>query len=48
LESGKDLYVPLPLASLIRDHYISAIAHGRENEDWSAVAEVAAEYAAVK
>jgi 3-hydroxyisobutyrate dehydrogenase-like beta-hydroxyacid dehydrogenase len=48
LESGKDLYVPLPLASLIRDHYLSAIAHGRENEDWSAVAEVAAENASAK
>ena len=48
LESGEDLSVPLPLASLIRDHYLSAIARGRENEDWSAVAEVASENAALQ
>jgi 3-hydroxyisobutyrate dehydrogenase-like beta-hydroxyacid dehydrogenase len=29
LETGRDIAVPLPLASVIRDHYLSAIAHGR-------------------
>ena len=42
LEAAQDAAVPMPLASLIRDHYLSAIAHGREDADWSALAEVVA------
>jgi 3-hydroxyisobutyrate dehydrogenase-like beta-hydroxyacid dehydrogenase len=42
LEAGQDAAVPLPLGSLIRDHYLSAIAHGLQDADWSALAEVAA------
>jgi 3-hydroxyisobutyrate dehydrogenase-like beta-hydroxyacid dehydrogenase len=42
LAAAEDTAVPLPLASLIRDHYLSAIAHGRADADWSALAEVAA------
>jgi 3-hydroxyisobutyrate dehydrogenase-like beta-hydroxyacid dehydrogenase len=45
LEAAQDAAVPMPLASLVRDHYLSAIAHGHENADWSAVAEVVAHYA---
>jgi len=45
IEAGQEVSVPLPLASLVRDHYLTAIARGRENEDWAAVAEVAAENA---
>ena len=32
--------VPLPLASLIRDHFLSAIAHGEGERDWAALAQV--------
>ena len=32
---------PLPLASLIRDHFLEAIAHGDGDKDWSALAAVA-------
>jgi len=42
LEAAQESAVPMPLASLIRDHYLNAIAHGHAEEDWSAVAEVAA------
>jgi len=42
LDAGQSLAVPLPLASLIRDHFLSAIANGRADADWSAVTEVAA------
>jgi 3-hydroxyisobutyrate dehydrogenase-like beta-hydroxyacid dehydrogenase len=42
LDAGQDAAVPMPLASLLRDHYLSAVAHGRGNADWSAVAEVIA------
>jgi 3-hydroxyisobutyrate dehydrogenase-like beta-hydroxyacid dehydrogenase len=41
LEASQDVAAPLPLASVIRDHFLSAVAHGRENADWSALAEVA-------
>ena len=42
LEAAQDAAVPMPLASLLRDHFLTAVAHGREAADWSAVAEVAA------
>lgn len=37
--------VPLPVASLVRDHLISGIARGEGDLDWSALARVAAENA---
>jgi 3-hydroxyisobutyrate dehydrogenase-like beta-hydroxyacid dehydrogenase len=37
--------VPMPVASLLRDHFISAIARGGEALDWPALARVAAENA---
>jgi 3-hydroxyisobutyrate dehydrogenase-like beta-hydroxyacid dehydrogenase len=42
LEAAHDNAVPMPLASLLRDHYLNAIAHGRGDADWAALAEVAA------
>ncbi len=43
LAAGEAANVPLPIASLIRDHLISGIARGYGETDWSAVARVAAE-----
>ena len=40
---GKNL--PMPVASLVRDHLISGIARGKADLDWSAPARVAAENA---
>jgi len=37
--------VPMPVASLVRDHFISGIARGGAELDWSALARVAAENA---
>jgi 3-hydroxyisobutyrate dehydrogenase-like beta-hydroxyacid dehydrogenase len=37
--------VPMPVASLVRDHFISGIARGGADLDWSALARVAAENA---
>lgn len=48
LEAGQDAAVPMPVASLIRDHYLSAVAHGREDADWSALAEVIAQNAGLE
>ena len=37
--------VPMPVASLLRDHFITGIARGKANFDWSALAQLAAENA---
>ncbi len=42
LEAAGALAVPLPLASLVRDHFLAAIAHGDAEKDWSTVATVSA------
>jgi 3-hydroxyisobutyrate dehydrogenase-like beta-hydroxyacid dehydrogenase len=41
LESAKDVGAPLPYASLISDKYISLIAQGKADLDWSALYEIA-------
>jgi len=45
LEAAQDFAVPLPVASLVRDHYLDAMAHGRADADWSAITEVSAKNA---
>jgi 3-hydroxyisobutyrate dehydrogenase-like beta-hydroxyacid dehydrogenase len=45
LEAGERLAVPLPLASLVRDRMLAAIANGHAAEDWSAFARGAREQA---
>ncbi|HEX3685524.1 MAG TPA: NAD(P)-dependent oxidoreductase [Bryobacteraceae bacterium] len=42
LEAAHDLAVPMPFASVVRDHFVSAIAHGQESLDWSSLARVLA------
>ncbi len=42
LEAADEVAVPLPLASLMRDRYISAVARGWADIDWAALARVAA------
>ena len=41
LTAGEAAHVPLPIASVLRDDFIDAVAHGQAEHDWSAVAEVA-------
>jgi 3-hydroxyisobutyrate dehydrogenase-like beta-hydroxyacid dehydrogenase len=41
LAAGEEANVPLPFASVLRDNYLDAIAHGDGGKDWSAVAKVA-------
>jgi 3-hydroxyisobutyrate dehydrogenase-like beta-hydroxyacid dehydrogenase len=43
LAAGETLRVPLPLASLIRDRFLTLLARGGEHLDWSAISQVAAE-----
>jgi len=45
LQAGAELRVPLPLASLTRDHLLAALARGRESWDWSGLASVVREAA---
>ena len=42
LAASADANVPMPIASLLRDGFLDAIAHGDGDLDWSALAEVAA------
>ena len=41
LAAGEGARVPLPFASVLRDAFLEAVAHGDADLDWAAVAEVA-------
>ena len=45
LDAARAAVVPMPIASVIRDHMLSGLARGYADADWSAVAEVVAESA---
>ena len=42
LEAAEGLNVPLPLASLLRDRFLTLLAHGGAELDWSAIGQLAA------
>ena len=42
LAAAETLRVPMPLASLLRDRFLTLLAHGGEALDWSAIAQLAA------
>lgn len=48
LAAGQATQTPLPLASLVRDHFLEALAQGGANKDWSALAEVSARKAGLR
>ncbi|HEY1561097.1 MAG TPA: NAD(P)-dependent oxidoreductase [Caulobacteraceae bacterium] len=45
LQAGEAKAIPLPVASLVRDHFLEAIAQGDGERDWSALAAVAFRHA---
>lgn len=45
LQAAEGVNVPMPFASILRDRFISAIANGKSDLDWSAIALGAAESA---
>ncbi len=47
LQAGEGSAVPLPIASLLRDQFLSAVAHGDAERDWAAVSQVAARNASL-
>jgi 3-hydroxyisobutyrate dehydrogenase-like beta-hydroxyacid dehydrogenase len=42
LAAAEDLRVPMPLASLLRDRFLTLLAHGGDRLDWSAIGQLAA------
>ncbi len=42
LAAAEDLHVPMPLASLLRDRFLTLLAHGGDKLDWSAIGQLAA------
>jgi 3-hydroxyisobutyrate dehydrogenase-like beta-hydroxyacid dehydrogenase len=46
LAAAEDLRVPMPLASLLHDRFLTLLAHGGDNLDWSAIGGLAAKDAA--
>jgi 3-hydroxyisobutyrate dehydrogenase-like beta-hydroxyacid dehydrogenase len=43
LKASDELKAPLPLASLLRDHFLASLAKGREKWDWAGLAAVVRE-----
>jgi 3-hydroxyisobutyrate dehydrogenase-like beta-hydroxyacid dehydrogenase len=48
LAAAEAARVPMPVASVIRDHMVEAMAHGQEEMDWSSIARVIAGNAGLK
>jgi 3-hydroxyisobutyrate dehydrogenase-like beta-hydroxyacid dehydrogenase len=48
LEAAEHFAAPMPLASLIRDQFLSAMAHGQGDLDWSSISQVAARNAGIE
>ncbi len=42
LTMAEECVAPMPIASLVRDHFLDALAHGQGDLDWSSVARVPA------
>jgi len=43
LEAAESAGVPMPIASVLRDRFITALARGNQDKDWSVIGRVAAE-----
>ena len=41
LAAAEEAVVPMPMASLIHDRFVAALAQGLDEADWSAIAQVA-------
>jgi 3-hydroxyisobutyrate dehydrogenase-like beta-hydroxyacid dehydrogenase len=48
LATAEECAAPMPMASLVRDRLIAAMANGQEAMDWSSVARVSARNAGIK
>ena len=43
LQAAEARHVPMPVASVVRDRFVTAMARGNENKDWSVLGLIAAE-----
>jgi 3-hydroxyisobutyrate dehydrogenase-like beta-hydroxyacid dehydrogenase len=43
LAAAEEAAVPMPVASVIRDHFVSGVARGWGDMDWAALAKVVAQ-----
>jgi len=48
LHAGEAVHVPLPLANVLRDHLLEAVACGDADRDWAAVARIPARHAGLE
>jgi 3-hydroxyisobutyrate dehydrogenase-like beta-hydroxyacid dehydrogenase len=48
LEAADTAQVPMPFAGILRDHFLEALATGRPERDWSAIAELALRHAGLE
>lgn len=48
LAAGDSKNVPLPIANVIRDHFLAGLANGMADKDWSAISQVVAQSAGLK
>jgi 3-hydroxyisobutyrate dehydrogenase-like beta-hydroxyacid dehydrogenase len=48
LDAAQDLGAPMPFASIVRDHLVSAMAHGQQSLDWSSFSRVALRSAGIE
>jgi len=48
LEAGSDTRVPMPMAGVIREQHLAAIAQGYGDHDWAALGEYIAATAGLK
>jgi 3-hydroxyisobutyrate dehydrogenase-like beta-hydroxyacid dehydrogenase len=48
LEAAEAAHVPMPFASVLRDHFLEAIAAGKAEHDWAALAEIAARHSGLR
>jgi 3-hydroxyisobutyrate dehydrogenase-like beta-hydroxyacid dehydrogenase len=45
LAAAESLSTPMPIADIVRDHLLSAVARGRQDWDWSSLARISADMA---
>src|SRR5205823_14471348 len=43
MKASEELRAPLPLASLLRDHFLASLAKGRQHWDWAGIGAIARE-----
>lgn len=48
LQTAEECSSPMPIASLIRDHFLAAMAHGQAEQDWSSLARVSSRNAGLE